>query len=62
MNSRRKRSLRKVEKVKMIKAMSDLSIEVDGDITEETAPLIVEAGAQVSVAGSAVYRGDAVAR
>jgi ribulose-phosphate 3-epimerase len=32
---------------------------VDGGITAETAPLMVEAGAQVLVAGSAVYKGDA---
>jgi ribulose-phosphate 3-epimerase len=31
---------------------------VDGGITAETAPLVVEAGAQVLVAGSAVYTGD----
>jgi ribulose-phosphate 3-epimerase len=33
---------------------------VDGGITAETAPLMVEAGAQVLVAGSAVYKGDPV--
>jgi ribulose-phosphate 3-epimerase len=31
---------------------------VDGGITAETAPLMVKAGAQVIVAGSAVYKGD----
>ncbi|MGH3088408.1 MAG: ribulose-phosphate 3-epimerase [Rubrobacteraceae bacterium] len=45
-------------KVRRIKEMTDAPIEVDGGITEETAPLMVEAGAQVLVAGSAVYRGD----
>jgi ribulose-phosphate 3-epimerase len=47
-----------VEKVRRLKEMTDLPIEVDGGITAETAPLMVEAGAQVLVAGSAVYRGD----
>ena len=47
-----------VEKVRRLKEITDLPIEVDGGITDETAPLMVEAGAQVLVAGSAVYRGD----
>src|SRR5438270_1023319 len=33
----------------------DCDIEVDGGIHEQTAPLVVEAGANVLVAGSAVY-------
>jgi ribulose-phosphate 3-epimerase len=38
-------------------------LEVDGGITAETAPLVVEAGARVLVAGSAVFRHtDGVAR
>ena len=47
-----------VEKVRRLKEMTDLPIEVDGGITAETAPLMVAAGAQVIVAGSAVYKGD----
>ena len=47
-----------VEKVRRLKEMTDLPVEVDGGITAETAPLMVEAGAQVVVAGSAVYKGD----
>jgi ribulose-phosphate 3-epimerase len=47
-----------VEKVRRIKEMTDVPVEVDGGITEKTAPLMVEAGAQVLVAGSAVYKGD----
>ena len=47
-----------VEKVRRVKEMTDLPVQVDGGITAETAPLMVEAGAQVLVAGSAVYRGD----
>ena len=40
-------------------------LEVDGGITPETAPLVLEAGANVLVAGSAVFgkqdRGAAIA-
>jgi ribulose-phosphate 3-epimerase len=34
-----------------------IDIEVDGGITTETAPLVVKAGANVLVAGSAVFKG-----
>jgi len=47
-----------VEKVIRLKDMTDVPIEVDGGITVDTAPLMVEAGAQVLIAGSAVFRGD----
>lgn len=33
----------------------DVDLEVDGGIDEETAPLVVEAGARVLVAGSAIF-------
>ena len=46
------------EKVRRLREMSDLPIQVDGGITEKTAPLMVEAGERILVAGSAVYRGD----
>ncbi len=46
------------DKVRRLKEMTDLPIQVDGGITAETAPVMVEAGAQVLVAGSAVYKGD----
>ncbi|MGI8650533.1 MAG: ribulose-phosphate 3-epimerase [Rubrobacter sp.] len=49
---------RMVEKVRRIREMCDLPVEVDGAITAATAPLMVEAGAQALVAGSAVFRGD----
>ena len=39
----------------------DIDIEVDGGITAETAPLVVKAGANALVAGSAVFKGDAKA-
>lgn len=47
-----------VEKVRRLREMTDLPIQVDGGITAETAPLMVAAGARVLVAGSAVFRGD----
>src|SRR5918997_503098 len=46
------------DKVRRLREMTDLPIQVDGGITVETAPVMVEAGAQVLVAGSAVYKGD----
>ncbi len=46
------------DKVRRLRQMTDLPIQVDGGITERTAPLMVEAGAQVLVAGSAVFGGD----
>ncbi len=46
------------EKIRRLKEMTDLPVQVDGGITAETAPLMVEAGAQILVAGSAVFRGD----
>lgn len=49
-----------VEKVRRVRAMighRPIHIEVDGGVTSETAPQIVSAGADVLVAGSAVFRG-----
>jgi len=51
-----------VEKVARVKAMigsRDIRIEIDGGITPQTAPLVTAAGADVLVAGSAVFKGDA---
>ena len=48
-----------VEKVRKIKAMigdRPIDIEVDGGITAETAPLVAAAGANVLVAGSAIFK------
>lgn len=48
------------EKVRRIRAMTAgraIDIEIDGGITPETAPLVTAAGANVLVAGSAVFRG-----
>lgn len=47
-----------IEKVRRIREMTALPIEVDGGITTETAPLMAEAGAQVLIAGSTIFKGD----
>ncbi len=39
----------------------DIRIEVDGGVTPETAPLVAAAGADVLVAGSAVFKGGTYA-
>ena len=59
----------KIAKVREMldEAGSGAELEVDGGINEETAPIAVEAGARVLVAGSAVFNeresvGEAVAR
>jgi len=49
-----------IEKISRLRAMAGgrpLDIEVDGGITPETAPAVVQAGANVLVAGSAVFKG-----
>ncbi|MFQ5957740.1 MAG: ribulose-phosphate 3-epimerase [Alphaproteobacteria bacterium] len=53
-----------VDKIKALRARIDaggraIELEVDGGITPETAPLAVKAGADVLVAGSAVFDGGA---
>ena len=47
-----------VSKVRRVKHITDVPIAVDGGITAETAPLMAEAGAQILIAGSAVFNGD----
>jgi ribulose-phosphate 3-epimerase len=47
------------EKVRRVRAMigeRDIDLQIDGGVTPETAPKVVEAGANVLVAGSAVFR------
>ena len=49
-----------VDKVRRVKAMigdRPVKIEIDGGVTPETAPLLTAAGADVLVAGTAVFRG-----
>jgi ribulose-phosphate 3-epimerase len=48
------------DKVRRIRTMvdgRDIDIEIDGGVTPDTAPLVVKAGANVLVAGSAVFKG-----
>jgi len=52
-----------VEKTKKLKAMigeRPIDIEIDGGVDPDTAPLVVAAGANVLVAGSAVFKGEGV--
>jgi len=52
-----------VEKTRSLRAMigdRPIHIEIDGGVDPVTAPLVVEAGADVLVAGSAVFKGGSV--
>jgi ribulose-phosphate 3-epimerase len=53
-------------KIKALRAMAlneerELDIEVDGGVTDETLPTVLEAGANIIVMGSAIFGGDAAA-
>src|SRR6056300_1695948 len=51
-------------KIRELRAMigdRPIHIEIDGGVTPETAPIVTNAGADVLVAGSAVFRGGSVA-
>ena len=53
-----------VPKIRRLREMignRPIHIEIDGGVTPETAPLVSEAGADVLVAGSAVFKGGSVA-
>jgi ribulose-phosphate 3-epimerase len=50
--------LAKISEVREMTKGHNIDIEVDGGITTETAPLVVKAGANVLVAGSAVFKGQ----
>ncbi|MGB0661548.1 MAG: ribulose-phosphate 3-epimerase [Mangrovicoccus sp.] len=52
-----------VDKVRRLRAMigdRPIHIEIDGGVTPDTAPLVAAAGADVLVAGSAVFKGGSV--
>ena len=52
-----------IEKVRSLRALigdRPIHIEIDGGMTPETAPLMAEAGADVLVAGSGVFKGGSV--
>ena len=50
----------KVRKLRAMIGDRPVHIEIDGGVTPQTAPLVVEAGADVLVAGSAVFKGGSV--
>ncbi|MFN4160298.1 MAG: ribulose-phosphate 3-epimerase [Gemmobacter sp.] len=53
-----------IDKVRRLRAMigdRPVHIEIDGGVTVDTAPLVAAAGADVLVAGSAVFKGGSVA-
>jgi ribulose-phosphate 3-epimerase len=50
-------AVEKIERVRALVAGRPIDIEVDGGITPETAPKVIAAGANVLVAGSAVFKG-----
>jgi ribulose-phosphate 3-epimerase len=50
----------KVEKLRAMIGDRPIHIEIDGGVTVETAPLVAAAGADVLVAGSAVFKGGSV--
>ncbi|MEM6587460.1 MAG: ribulose-phosphate 3-epimerase [Pseudomonadota bacterium] len=50
----------KVERLRTMIGDRPIHIEIDGGITPETAPLMTAAGADVLVAGSAVFKGGSV--
>mgnify|MGYP001809910406 CR=1 FL=1 len=54
-----KGSVEKVARVKAMVGARPIRIEVDGGVSPETAPALIAAGADVLVAGSAVFKGDA---
>lgn len=54
--------IRKLRKKVTKAGYPDMLIEVDGGVNEETAPKVLEAGANILVAGSAVFKGDIAER
>nr|WP_321459908.1 ribulose-phosphate 3-epimerase [uncultured Cohaesibacter sp.] len=52
-----------IDKIKKVRALigdRDIDIQIDGGVTPQTAPLIAAAGANVLVAGSAVFKGKGI--
>jgi ribulose-phosphate 3-epimerase len=52
-----KGAIERIAQLRALAAGRPIDIEVDGGITPETAPLVAQAGANVLVAGSAVFKG-----
>ena len=54
-------SIRKIKEIRQMandKGLTDLDIEVDGGVTPQNVGTLIEAGANIFVAGSAVFKGD----
>ncbi|PLW78789.1 ribulose-phosphate 3-epimerase [Cohaesibacter celericrescens] len=52
-----------VDKTRRVREMigdRDIDIQIDGGITTQTAPLVAAAGANILVAGSAVFKGNSI--
>jgi len=52
----------KVHQLRQMIGNREIHIEIDGGVTAKTAPLVTAAGADVLVAGSAVFKGGSVAQ
>ncbi|MEO1328879.1 MAG: ribulose-phosphate 3-epimerase [Pseudomonadota bacterium] len=52
--------IEKVRRLRVMIADRPVHIEIDGGVTPDTAPLVAAAGADVLVAGSAVFKGGSV--
>ncbi|MGO4436203.1 ribulose-phosphate 3-epimerase [Rhizobium sp. RAF56] len=50
----------KIRRVKSLIGDRPIELEVDGGVTTETAPIVAAAGANVLVAGSAIFKGESV--
>jgi ribulose-phosphate 3-epimerase len=50
----------KIARLRTMIASRPIDLEVDGGVTAQTAPLVTAAGANVLVAGSAVFKGGSV--
>ncbi|MDF2232849.1 ribulose-phosphate 3-epimerase [Albimonas sp. CAU 1670] len=51
----------KIRRLREMLGDRPVHVEIDGGVTPQTAPLVAEAGADVLVAGSAVFKGGSVA-
>jgi ribulose-phosphate 3-epimerase len=51
---------RKIKQLRSMIGDRDIHIEIDGGVDPKTAPLVAQAGADVLVAGSAVFKGGSV--
>ncbi len=50
----------KIRNAKLLIGDRPIELEVDGGVTADTAPIVTAAGANVLVAGSAIFKGESV--